>query len=253
MNHLTKRVACLLAVCLIFCVSVPARAEYIIDDFGAPDAANLEVRVIRWNDPDPSLVQTPSPPMPDTPILGGERDILLDVIGVSRLTSFVGGIGDGTFLFNSSSPGTAATIQYDGDDDDPDGPPAALTNFEGLGGLDLTLYGPAFELEFLSIDGGQAQSSDIEIEVHSSTSTALFLGTIDDSAGPTTYPAPFAAFSNLGVFSDVTSIEFRINPGGAHDVDFELDTISIVPEPSAMALSALGLACLLGFAWRRRK
>ena len=246
MNHLTKRFTCLSAVCVILAGLAPARAEYIIDDFSEP--GKVEVRVISWKHLDPTLVETPDPG-----VLGEERDILLDVIGVSRLTSFVGEIGDGTFLFNSSSPGTAATIQYDGDDDDPDGPPAALTNFEGLGGLDLTVYGPAFELEFLSIDGGQSQSSEIEIEVHSSTSTALFTGTIDDSAGPTTYPVPFAAFSDLGVFNDVTSIEFRINPGGAQDVDFELDTISIVPEPSAMALSALGLACLLGFAWRRRK
>lgn len=249
MNYRTKQFACLFAVCLILFGWVPARAEYIIDDFSAPDPAIVK-GITLLGDPDPSVVETPEPPLPGTPILGGERDMLLNVIGVARPTSFVGEIGSGSFVFGGSSPGTAATIQYDGDDP---GDPPPLFNSEDLGGVDLTVHGDTFALEFLSIDGGQSQWTKIEIEVHSSTSTALFTGTIDDSAGPTTYPAPFAAFSNLGVFSDVTSIEFRINPSGAQDVDFELDTISIVPEPSAMALSALGLACLLGFAWRRRK
>ncbi|MHC4179047.1 MAG: hypothetical protein ACYSWU_16155, partial [Planctomycetota bacterium] len=111
MSCLRKQIGCIVAACLIVCGLAPARADFIIDDFDAPNLANLEILVIDFLDPDPTIVQTP-----DVGILGGERDILLDVIGTPTPTSFVGEIGDGSFVFGGSSPGTAATIQYDGDD-----------------------------------------------------------------------------------------------------------------------------------------
>jgi hypothetical protein len=242
MNHFTKPLTCFLVLCLMLFGVVPARAEFIIDDFSAPD--NAVVRVINLLHADPSLVKTADPG-----ILGGERDVLLDVMGVARQTSFVGEIGAGTFVFGGSSPGTAATMQYDGLD--ADGLPAALVNAQGLGGVDLTPYGNRFALSFLGIDGGGAQTTGILITVHAAGGGSESIWQwIADSAGPSTFTS--GAFPHWAL-SNVSAIEFRINSLGAADVDFELDKISIVPEPSAMALCAAGLACLLACAWRRRK
>jgi hypothetical protein len=246
MNYFTKPLTCLLVLCLTLLGVVPASAEFIIDDFSAP--ADAEVRVIRFLHPDPSLVKTA-----DAGILGGERDVLLDVVGVPRPISFVGEIGGGTFVFGGASPGTVATIQYDGLDADIVGPPAALVNANGLGGIDLTAYGDRFALSFLSIDGGGAQTTGIEMRVYSPGGAwSAGVGLIPDSGGPFTYTStPFAAW--VLDPTNVSAIEFRLNAFGAADVDFELDKISIVPEPSAMALCAAGLGCLLACAWRRRK
>jgi len=248
MNYFTKPLTCLLVLCLVLFGVAPAGAEFIIDDFGAP--VPPVVRVISLLDPDPSLVKTT-----DLGILGGERDVLLDVAGVPGFITFAGQIGAGTFIFGGSSPGTAATIQYDGLDADIVGPPAALVNAQGLGGVDLTAYGDRFALRFLGIDGGDAQVTDISITVHSPGGFSITLfDTIADSAGPSTYTSPpFASWVVAADPTNVSAIEFRLNYSGAADVDFELDKISIVPEPSAMALCAAGLACLLACVWRRRK
>ena len=248
MNHFTKPLTCLLVLYLMLFGVAPASAEFIIDDFSAP--VPPAVRVISLLDLDPSLVKTA-----DLGILGGERDVLLDVVGVPRWTSFVGEIGAGTFVFGGSSPGTAATIQYDGPDADIVGPPAALINAQALGGVDLTVYGDKFALRFLGIDGGDAQVTGISITVHSPGGfSSTLLDVIPDSAGPSTYTSlPFAAWVITADPTNVSAIEFGLNPFGAADVDFELDKISIVPEPSAMALCAAGLACLLACAWRRRR
>ncbi len=242
-----QSLTCFLAVCLTLASEGSARADFIIDDFGEPEI--VEVRVIDFLDPDPTLIQTPDPDIP-----GGERDILLDVIGTPGLSTFIGEIGGGSFIFNGSTPGTTAVIQYDGLDVDPEGPPGALINSEGLGGMDLTTFGGLFGLELLRIEGGITQFTDIEIEVHSSTSTATFSGAIADNTTASTFTAPFSAFSDPGVFTDVTSIEFRINPSGTGNVDFQLGTILvIVPEPSMIAMGAAILAGLLLQVLRRKK
>jgi hypothetical protein len=248
MDHLTKPLTCIVVLCLMLLGVVPASAEFIIDDFSAP--ANPAIRVISLLDPDPSLVKTT-----DAGILGGERDVLLDVAGVPRATTFIGEIGGGTFVFGGASPGTAATIQYDGPDADVVGPPAALVNADGLGGIDLTAYGDRFALSFLGIDGGGAQTTGISITVHSPGGTSSTLvDTIPDSAGPSVYTSlPFASWVLAADPTNVSAVEFRLNWAGVADVDFELDKISIVPEPSAIALCAAGLACLLAYVWRRRK
>ncbi len=245
MNQLARQFGCLLALGLVFAASTSARAEYIIDDFSAP--VDTVVRVIAWAHPDLSVVETP-----DAGILGGERDILLDVIGTPGFSSFIGEIGAGSFISGCTSPGTAATIQYDGVDADP---ADALTNSEGLGPVDLTVHGDRFALDFLSLDGGGSQFTEIWITVFSPGGFSdLLVDLIPDSAGPSTYVSP--AFGDWVTNADptnVAAVEFSMNPIGIDDVDFELDTISIVPEPSTLALCVLGLACALGCVWRRRK
>lgn len=244
MNQPARQFECLLALGLVFAGAISARAEYIIDDFRAP--ANTVVRVITFVNPDRSVVETP-----DAGILGGERDVLLDVIGTPGLTSFIGEIGDGSFVFGGASPGTAATIQYDGVDADP---ADALANASGLGPVDLTVHGDRFSLDFLSLDGGGSQFTEIWMTVYSGGASDLLVDLIPDNAGPSTYTSPpFADWVATADPANVTALEFSMNPIGINDVDFELDTIRIVPEPSTLALCVLGLACTLACVWRRRK
>ncbi|UCG48810.1 MAG: PEP-CTERM sorting domain-containing protein [Phycisphaerales bacterium] len=229
-------------VCLILVQATGAQP--VIDDFSVPDP--VVAVVINLLDPDPTLIETADALLA---AVGGERDILLDVLGVSGPVSFSGSIGGGTFLFNSGARGVAVTLQYDGVDVDMVGPPASLVNSEGLGGADLTSMGSAFFLDFLSIEGGPAQTTGIEIEVHGGGGSAVFAGQIPDSATPSTFLAPFSGFSNAGVLQSATSIELRINASGAANVDFELDAVGI-PEPATVCLLGLGSLVLL---WRRHR
>lgn len=235
MRILYKTRVPLLVGVLAIAAAAPAGADLIVDDFGE---VALATQVISLLNADPTLASVADPG-----ILGGERDLLLDVMGAAGPVSYSGSVGQGTLAFNSSQPGTAATLQYDGIDADIFGPPAALVNSEGLAGYDFTASGSGLYLDFLSIDGGQAQTTGVQIEVHNGAATSVFAGTIADAGAPFRYTVPFAAFSDPTVFTNVTSLTLQINPSGATDVDFVLDQVG-VPEPGTLAFLGLGLALL---------
>lgn len=235
----------------------------VIDDFAAPEP--VRVPIIAWVDPDPTLIETGDPG-----ILGGERDLLLDVIGTAAPSSLIGEVGGGRLRFGGLCPGTTATLQYDGVDcDEPGNPdplagwPAALICSEQLGGMDLTAYGHSFGLELAYIDGGLRQVTDLEVEVHSAYGGGLLAVEIPDSAVPLEAHLPFSRFRDLAdpglpadpdVFTAATSIQYRFNPGGDEDVDFELDQLIVAtPEPSTLVMWSIGLLTLaLGHCCRRR-
>lgn len=225
-----KRLSVLIIAALLTPIARGNLGGLIIDDFSNP--VTPAVFTINLTDPDPTLRESP-----DSGILGGERDVLVDVAGTPQLASITGVLGGGQFVFNSVLPGTMAAIQYDGVDLDGVGP--ALTNSEGLGGIDLTAYGNAFYLDLLSIDGGISNTTGVEIRVHGSASISLFADVIPDSAGSYRFIAPFSSFSNTSVLSDVTSIEMEINPSGVPNVDFVLNEFG-VPEPATLLLLGLG-------------
>ncbi len=222
---------------------LPAKAAIVIDDFSAPNSS--VVTIINLLNPDPALIKTA-----DGSILGGERDVLVDVLGSPSPISYAGLVGGGSFAFASfGSAGTAATLQYDGLDADIVGPPAQLVNAEGLGGMDLTSYGSGFYFDFLFTDPGMGTVVDILITVNSIAQSSTFSGGILGSSSPLTFQVPFSSFSNPSVFQNATSIEVILNPNGTANVDFELDTFGI-PEPATLSLLGLGAVAALV---RRRK
>jgi len=196
-----------------------ASADLIIDDFAAPNP--MVTGLINAIDPDPTLLQTPA-----AGVLGGERDLLLDVLGTSVATSYVSAVGEGTFAYNcdASLPGTVATLQYDGVDADP---AAALVNSEGLGGVDLTAHGNRLQLDFFSVTSAGGAGTGVQIEVHSGAQSATFAGTIPDNPATSRYVAPFADFAGPNVFASASSISVRLNPAGAADADGMLHEFSV--------------------------
>ena len=218
---------------MLFAVSAQA---YPVDTFTGPKV----VTAISLQDPDPTLLKTDN-----VDIIGGQRDLLLDVSNVSGPAgpaTYIGTIGEGSFVFNSGTPGVTATLQYDGDDTDIVGPPASLVNSEGLGGVDLTAAGTnSFKLDFLSIEGGDYQDTDVTIEVHNGTDKATFIGKIPDSSVPTRYEVLFSDFTGItSALASATSLEICLNPNGNPDVNFIMTGSVGVPEPATMILLALG-------------
>ena len=236
--------------CVFVMVTAISAQAYTIDLFNSPP----EVTVINFYNLNPALLKAPAPTFGD--ILGEERDLLLKVSEPAESTSYTGSIGAGTFVFNSGTPGTIATLQYDGIDADVTSHPASLVNNEGLGGFDFTQGGAdRFKLNFNSIDGGNYSDTDIQIEVHNGTSNvARFVGTIVDNPNPFSYQVLFSSpdwSGDLTVLSSATSLEITFNPSGHPDVDFTITPSYGTPEPATMGLLALGsLAMLIR---RRRK
>ena len=225
----------------------------VIDDFSAP--APQAAYAISIAHPDPTLIETPDPSL--LSIMAGERDLLVDVDGISGPVSATGTIGGGTYMFGTVGMGASATLQYDGLDTSPGGdihtPSAILVNSEGLGGADLTDSGTnvGIRLDFLFIDGGAGTVLGIEVEAHSTTGVATFSADIPHDPAPSSYLVPFAAFTDPAVLAGATSLEITLNPTAVHDVDFELDYIGVeIPEPHSLALLAGGMLPLVG---RRRR
>jgi hypothetical protein len=238
----------LLACVIIAAVSSASAATVLIDDFSQPNPAAFYV--VSALNPDPFLHKTTG-----AGILGGQRDLLIDVQGTPGLTTAVGSIGGGNFDFGSAGPVTAF-LQYDGTDLDVVGPPAALTDGGALG-ADLTGGGTNNQLRFsfTSVDGGIIVNPlSVAVNLSGPGGTASFTGTIPESVSPQAYSIPFASFATTGSFSfgTVSSLLIALNPvPAASNVDFQLTRIETVPEPGTLVLCALGLVGL--FAWRRRR
>ena len=95
-------------VMIVSCAAPLARGGMmVIDDFSEPTSPS--VFVLTLTDPTSLLVKQSG-----GGILGGERDVLIDVQGPGSPISAAVSIGGGSFVFSSSSPGSIVTLQYDG-------------------------------------------------------------------------------------------------------------------------------------------
>ena len=200
-----------------------------VDDFSAPDPA--ATYFINALDPNP-LFRQDSSAAGQLPILGDQRDLLVDVLGPANPISangFVGTVSLNNGVFNLGSatngPGTEVTMQYDGTDVDS----AALNNAMGLN-ANLSANGGAgirFDFDFLQV--GTGTTMDMEIAASSSGGSATFSGLIEHNTGGFSVFVPFSSLTTSGAFdlAHVTSLQVSFNAAGVQDVDYEITQIAI--------------------------
>jgi hypothetical protein len=201
-----------------------------IDDFTAPDPAS--VYLINASDPNPFLLQSTG-----SGIIGGQRDLLINVLGSANPISasgFVGAVNPGSNVFNlgsaSSGPGTEVSLQYDGVDADT----TALNDALALG-ADLTAGGAnGFRLDFNFLQIGSGTTMDMKISLVGPSGTASYSANITENVGAFKVFVPYSSFSTTGSFSfaNVSSLRYDFNAAGEQDVDFELDQI-VAPQQKA--------------------
>ncbi len=221
-----------LSIATLVAGSVSA-APLTIDDFSAPAAQ--AAWVISLLDASPTTITTAS-----GSVIAGERELKITVVGVPTLISAVGTVGGGTLESGSSGARPAVTeLLYDGVGTGTAGP----TDVSSL---------TKIAFDFLFLDTAAAASMSIDIVAASAGGTATYAGTIGPNPNPFTYDALFSGFVIGGAFDPtaVTSLAIKFNGGLTPNVDFELDQIKAVPEPSTAVLAGLSLLGLV--ALRRR-
>ena len=162
-------------------------------------------------------------------IIGGQRDLTVQVLGPANPISAEGFIGtDGTSkgVFNlgsaSNGPGTEGTLHY---------------NANGVGlAAKLTANGAnGFLLNFDFLQVGTGTTMDMEASLTSPGGTASFATTLTQNTGAFSVFVPFSSLSTTGSFSlaNTSSIQFSFNQNGVQDVDFELAQIETVDQQNS--------------------
>lgn len=213
---------------------------------------------------------------PLTSILGGERDISVEImkdtgyVGLvdgdpnDKSRVFVNGLGTMSFSNDNDIYGQA-TVQWDGADN------SSVLNVTGLGGINLLATGAdAFQFETIQTDLG----FDISIELY--TSLTQFTKAVIRTTGARIDTIMFADLQNAALCGLVTglpsglqsvtcgsggtvdmsslgAIQTVINIDGATaSVDLKIGKIVTVPEPSIVGLLGAGLLAI-GFTGARRR
>ena len=187
-----------------------------------------------------------------TGAIGGQRDMLLHVIGQGMANSASGLVGhDVSFVkdafqlgTNGAAP-TVATLQYSGVDTA--NTSNSLVNAHGLGGgsgMDLTGSGSNdhFLIQFLSVDAQPTTGLDMALTVTSpgggSSTTSLI---IPNSITPSNVTIPFTQLVGSAALNHIDSITVVFNGvRQTPNIDFEIQGITAVPEPAAFLTMAVG-------------
>ena len=208
-----------------------------VDDFQAP--AGAEIFVIDFLHDDPVWYKTV-----DASILGGDRDLLIDVIGAPIPFSAQVEIGNGHLVVATEQPGTRISLRYDGENDAGFDPWIDLT-----GGGKHT--GFLFDMDW--VDSG-AFSASLDLQVFATSFgggwARILDGEIPDHANPNQHFVPFASFDTGGGFSftQTTSLEFVFNPDGDRGVDFSIDGVSSAGSEE-LPFANVKLSSLSGFVY----
>ena len=186
-------------------------------------------------------------------IVGGNREVQIDVDGIAEpllaygVVGFDHGLSMGILqAFTQYEPGTKFTLLYDGTIDSPMR-------------VDLTDDGSnnALVFAFNSTNGGDDGAMlDLTVTLTNFIGqTTTYEGLVANSIMPDPYEVLFSEFdsTDASYFNDVTSIEIAFNSDATPCVDFELDSISAVPEPSAYIMLGFGILTLFAHGCLRRK
>ncbi len=272
-RHIALRCVLIFAVAWLLTVVVPTvfAGTIVIDDFESPRPEGEVHFLPKSTDPTTSLLVKHTDT--DDHILGGERDMLIKVLGPSGPLSAAAIIGQEPEVHKAGvlqiatcgkSP-TEVRLQYNGTDDPDWGDPILekLNSAKSLS-VDLTDGGTndRFVLRFISSDGVHPKGLKIGVQVtgtdqHEAAVTLKYWGYVADSKRK--FEIKFTEFEPQGsaVFGNVNSLMFLFNTDAAGlsmpNVDFVIDGIDVVPEPSVLVL----LGCMVvGFAvygYRRRR
>jgi SdrD B-like domain len=214
-------------------------AFYTVDVIGGAVYSAATTNIDSFSDPNPASsffisALNPNPFFEQDSgggIIGGQRDLLVNVLGSANPISangFVGTVSVNNGVFNlgtaTNGPGTEVVMQYDGLDVDT----SALNNAHGLT-ANLTANGNngiRFDFNFLQV--GTGTTMNLQIAATSpGGGTATFNGLVTQDPTGFSVFVPFSSFSTTGTFSfaNVNSLQFSYNQAGVHDVDFEINQI----------------------------
>jgi hypothetical protein len=227
-----------------------------IDDFTQPDPAHFFVLGSGMN---PSTHFTES----SSGALGGQRDVLAEVVGAGRPNSIVGLVGqDIDYQLNAMQVGTnglapsVLTLQYSGVNLDL---PVGLNPLALVTGTDLTLGGnDRFWIHFLNCDAQPSAGLDVSVIITSPGGLmSSVLKTAPNSVGAYDFYIPYSSLAGTASIQNVETIKFIFN--GTHkiaNVDYEIQLLATVPEPGGGTLMAMALGVIAWAArrvrWRRR-
>ena len=221
--------------------------------------------------------QTPAPGFPDASILGGYRELIIDLKDQNGDPGAEAklGVSGGRLTFSTDASASATGIvRWDGvgqstPGNDTTSAQAIITN--GLMGLNIgNVFTDSFEIQTIQSDAGfrftiEAYNSTTQWSKVELTSNAHALNV----ANPFKSYIPLIAFLDCGFsgggivvncgtggpvdFSNLGALQVVIDPDGVFtSLDLSLNQVTVVPEPNAIAL--VGLALLgAGVASRRRK
>lgn len=248
------------ALSALMAVGVAANAAVTIDLFST-DQAKLTDTTIG------SPVFSEAGNALDTTIIGGFRDLMVEKKTDPFLTGGEASIGVSGGILNFSTDSTVTgtgTVRWDGG-----GNAGGALNPTGLGGLNIgSPFSDSFELLTVFSDAGFT----FVLEAYTDATTWSRV-TLQSNAHPLNFPGtatliPLAAFLDCGFnaggitvecggtgpvdFSNVGALQAVIDPLGEFtSLDLSLNQVTVVPEPSSIAL--VGLALLGGFAASRRR
>jgi hypothetical protein len=194
-------------------------------------------------------------------ILGGSRDIFMEVDGTPRTGSLLVFTGEDYSvpprtlyaMVTGGMAGAKSKLTYDGT---PESPLLVdLTNGTGAG---------KFVLQFDKSDGGDSPVLDVGVVVtgQSGTATLPQPALVPDSTDPFEFEIPFSSFTVSGAspFTNATKLEFLFNYDNTPNVDFKLFLLSSVtnggpevPEPSTAVIGAVAVLTMLTVRGGRRR